>query len=104
MTEVRIATGFLERACGLMRKGADGGELLIVPCHDVHTFGLKRPIDVAFLDRRGIVVKAGRDVPPCSRMRCRTACAVVERWAREEGGWYEVGQQVGLSGLQRERG
>ena len=41
-----------------------GEGLLIVPCSSVHTFFMRFPIDVAFLDREGRVVKVFISVPP----------------------------------------
>jgi len=46
-----------ERRRGLMgREGLDGA-LVIERCRWIHTFGMKFPIDVAYLDDAGIVVK-----------------------------------------------
>jgi uncharacterized membrane protein (UPF0127 family) len=41
-----------------------GEGLLIVPCSSVHTFFMRFPIDVAFLDREGKVVRMFVSVPP----------------------------------------
>lgn len=38
--------------------------LLIAPCSAVHTFFMRFPIDVAFLDRTGTVLKTASAVPP----------------------------------------
>jgi uncharacterized membrane protein (UPF0127 family) len=49
-----------ERARGLLdRASLEAGEgLLISPCNSVHMFGMRFPIDVAFLSREGVVVRA----------------------------------------------
>lgn len=55
---VGVADSFWLRARGLLgrpRLEHDEG-LLIHPCRAVHTLGMRYPIDVAFLDERGIVV------------------------------------------------
>jgi uncharacterized membrane protein (UPF0127 family) len=56
--KVRTATTFLSRLAGLLGTAAiaEGGGLWIVPCRSVHTLGMRYPIDVAFLDARGVVV------------------------------------------------
>lgn len=36
----------------------------ITPCHAVYTVGIHRPVDIAFLDRAGRVVKILRNFPP----------------------------------------
>jgi hypothetical protein len=55
-----------ERRRGLLGRtelGADEG-IYIVPCEWVHTFGMKFPIDVAFLDRNGKVLSLQRNLRP----------------------------------------
>lgn len=51
--------GWLKRA-----SAADGEGLLIVPCASLHTFGMRFELDVAFLDRRGRVLKSVERVRP----------------------------------------
>lgn len=36
----------------------------ITPCHAVYTVGIYRPVDIAFLDREGRIVKVLRNFPP----------------------------------------
>ncbi|MBI5420116.1 MAG: DUF192 domain-containing protein [Deltaproteobacteria bacterium] len=52
------AETFFRRLRGLLfAPPLEGGEgLWIAPCGSVHTFGMRYPIDVLFLDRRGEVV------------------------------------------------
>ena len=44
------------RARGLMGRGDVEGALVLRPCRQVHTFGMRFPIDVAFCDRLGVVL------------------------------------------------
>ena len=78
---LEIADTFLSRAVGLLgRKTLPPGHgLLIRPCASIHTAFMRFPIDVAFLDRQGRVVKVIRNLPPW-RMASggRSACAVLE--------------------------
>ncbi len=64
--KVRTASGFLSRFVGLLGTAsiADGEGLWIVPCRSVHTLGMRYPIDVAFLDARGVVVGILGGLPP----------------------------------------
>jgi len=64
--KVRTAGTFLSRFVGLLGTAAigEGEGLWIVPCRSVHTLGMRYPIDVAFLDARGIVVGILTGLPP----------------------------------------
>jgi uncharacterized protein len=62
----RRCNSFLERARGLLfrpRLGASDA-LLIEPCSSVHMFGMTYAIDVAFVDRTGLVLKVVSRLPP----------------------------------------
>lgn len=74
----RIATRFTARARGLL-----GGPpleldeaLLIAPCSSIHTFGMRYPIDVVFLDRNARVVRVWPQVP-AGRIRFGWGAAAV---------------------------
>jgi uncharacterized membrane protein (UPF0127 family) len=56
---VAVARGLWSRFWGLMgrRRLPEGHGLLLAPCSSVHTFFMRFPIDVIFLDREGCVVK-----------------------------------------------
>jgi len=56
----------LARMKGLLgRDSLSSGEgLLIQPCMGVHTFGMKFPLDIVFLDREDRVVAVKRNMPP----------------------------------------
>ena len=64
--KVRTAGTFLSRLVGLLGTAAiaEGGGLWIAPCRSVHTLGMRYPIDVAFLDARGVVVGIQEGLPP----------------------------------------
>ncbi len=57
-TDLEIADTFKRRLVGLLnRTSLDGhSALLLVNCRSVHTFGMRFPIDIAFLDKYGIVL------------------------------------------------
>lgn len=52
--------------------------LLLPRCRSVHTFGMRFPLDVAFLDPEGRVVRLVRGVPPRRVAGCRLARHVLE--------------------------
>ena len=61
-----IAATFRTRLRGLLgRPGLGPGEgLLIRPTNSIHTFFMRFPIDVVFLDRSGVVVKLVANLRP----------------------------------------
>jgi uncharacterized membrane protein (UPF0127 family) len=68
---VILADWFWPRLRGLiLRPRIESGEgLLIVPSHGVHMFLMTYPIDVALIDRDGLVVGLYRELPPGGRTR-----------------------------------
>jgi uncharacterized membrane protein (UPF0127 family) len=65
-TGCRRALRFHRRLVGLLgRERLDPGEgLWIEPCSSVHTWFMRFPLDVLFLDREGVVVAVHPDLPP----------------------------------------
>ena len=61
-----IAETFAQRAVGLIgrRNLPPGTGMLITRCNCVHTFFMRFPIDVTFLDRHGKVIRLVRNVRP----------------------------------------
>ncbi len=63
---VEVADTARSRSRGLL--GSDGWEgrdgMLLEPCRNVHTFGMRYPIDVAFLDREGRVLRVVHGLRP----------------------------------------
>jgi uncharacterized protein len=61
-----LAATFFTRLRGLLdRKGLAPGEgLLIRPASSIHTFFMRFPIDVVFVDRGGVVVKLVSNLRP----------------------------------------
>jgi uncharacterized protein len=78
--EVPVASGLRVRLLGLAH--LDGGEagpgLLIPRCSSVHTFGMRFPLDLVFLDREGRPCSIKREVPPRRFASDRRARAVLE--------------------------
>ena len=91
---IRVAGDSKRRRKGLL--GAthmeEGDGLWIAPCEAVHTFGMKMPIDVVFLDRSYRVRKMVCDLTPSRIAVCFAAFSVLEMQA---GAIAETGVQVG---------
>jgi uncharacterized membrane protein (UPF0127 family) len=65
-TRVKIAQDFRSRSVGLLNRTSfseDEG-LLIKPCNSIHTFFMKFPIDVLFLDKYGKIVRTVEGLVP----------------------------------------
>ena len=101
ITGVRFALSAAQRARGLIAQRGFKGVLLLAPCRDVHTVGMKAPIDVAFVDQDGVVLEAHRAVGPFRRLKNRKASFVLERFSQGHGSWVAAGDRVVLSGICR---
>jgi uncharacterized protein len=75
-----VADTSAKRRVGLMKreKLVRGEGLWISPCESVHTFFMKFPIDLAYLDRRKRVRKVRHAVAPWRLSACLTAHSVLE--------------------------
>ena len=75
ISHLEIGSTFWKRLVGLQFRSQllPGRGLLLAPCNSIHTFFLRFPIDVTFLDDRGKVlrirssVRPWRIVPPVRR-------------------------------------
>lgn len=96
---VRLAATRRARLKGLLGQHGRQGEgkncevLMLAPCRDIHTFGMRQPIDIAFVNADGVVVSVQRGLIPGSRLRSRKAAVVLERLACSDP-WYEPGQRL----------
>jgi uncharacterized membrane protein (UPF0127 family) len=57
LASTEIADTRRSRRRGLLGRESMEGALVIAPCRWIHTVGMKFPIDVAYLDEDGVVVK-----------------------------------------------
>ncbi len=60
LASAEVASGWRDRRRGLLRRDSLEGALVLRPCRWVHTIGMRFPLDVAYVDRDGNVVKAVR--------------------------------------------
>jgi uncharacterized membrane protein (UPF0127 family) len=84
----------LERARGLLgrRLDPDAG-MLLEPCASVHTFGMRFPLDLVYLDRNWMVVKLVTQVVPWRLSFCLQARFTLELCA---GHVDQVGLKCGM--------
>jgi uncharacterized membrane protein (UPF0127 family) len=77
---VEIADHGSKRRKGLLghEKLAAGEGLWIIPCEAIHTFGMRFPIDLVYLDRSKRVRKVSKAVPPWRMSACFSAYSVLE--------------------------
>jgi hypothetical protein len=77
--DVRVARSPLARLLGLAGlRAAPQAALLLPRTRSVHTFGMRFPLDLVWLDAAGRIVRIDRAVRPRRVRTCRAAHAVIE--------------------------
>ena len=99
LASAEVARGFRARTVGLLGRDRESvtGALVFRPCRQVHTLGMRFPIDVAFCDRDGVVLRT-RTVAPWRVTRAvwrsgfvvEAAAGAFERWKLRPGDKVEV--------------
>ena len=79
-TCLEVADSAPKRSKGLLgRVGLAPGEgLWIVPCESVHTFFMRFPIDLVYLDRKNMIKKVRNEVGAWRMSACLSAHSVLE--------------------------
>jgi hypothetical protein len=79
-TRLEVAASAPKRSKGLLgRDGLAPGEgLWIIPCESVHTFFMRFPIDLVYLDRKNKIKKVRSAVVPWRMSACLSAHSVLE--------------------------
>lgn len=90
-----IAASLSERMRGMLFRKPDEITRLLVPCHDIHTFGMHYPLDVAFISKDGDVLEVHRSVSARHRIKRKGASMVAERFSRK-GDWLKTGDKIRL--------
>ena len=77
---VEVADTSEKRRVGLLKHARlePGSGLWIVPCESVHTFFMKFPIDLVYLDKKRKVRKVRHAVPAWRLSACLTAHSILE--------------------------
>lgn len=91
----QISSTMSERMRGLLFREPDEVTRLLVPCHDVHTFGMKHPLDIAFISKDGSVLEVHRRVDGGRRIKRKGASMVAERFS-QDGEWLKAGDSIKL--------
>ncbi len=91
---ISIASGLAERMKGLIGQSEKGGVVMLSPCCDIHTFGMRADLDVAFVSKSGVILESRRSVKPRTRIRCRGARAVLERFSDRRRPWFMNGDTL----------
>jgi uncharacterized membrane protein (UPF0127 family) len=78
--QIEVASSGARRSKGLLGRNelAPGEGLWIIPCESVHTFFMRFPIDLVYIDRKQRVKKVSRRVPPWCLSACLSAHSVIE--------------------------
>ncbi|MEG6612971.1 DUF192 domain-containing protein [Pseudoclostridium thermosuccinogenes] len=65
-TEISIADTFMRRFLGLMGKKEipPGKGLIITPCNSIHTFFMRMPLDIIFIDKSNIALHVIENLQP----------------------------------------
>ncbi|MEV6618867.1 DUF192 domain-containing protein [Streptomyces sp. NPDC051051] len=101
---LEIAASYRARTRGLLGRDAVEGALLLSPAGSVHTFGMRMPIDVAYLDRHLTVLSVRTMRPgrlglprPRSRHVLEAEAGVMAGWGVRVGARIEVEADSGPS-------
>ncbi|MFJ9884814.1 DUF192 domain-containing protein [Streptomyces sp. NPDC091287] len=102
---LRIAASYRARTKGLLGRDGIEGAMMLTPCGSVHTFRMRFPIDVAYLDRK-FTVLAVRTMRPgrlgLPRLRARhvveAEAGAMERWGVRPGVRVELRATAPASG------
>ncbi len=87
-TETCIERGRGLLGCSLLEEGHG---MLISPCNSIHTFFMKIPLDIIYLDRSCRIVAMRENMQPYRFSMCRRASSVLELMAG----------QIHISGLRK---
>ncbi len=97
LASAEVAADRSARRRGLLGRDGVEGALVLEPCRWVHTVGMRFPIDVAFLDADGVVVKTTRmgrhrvGLPArASRTVIEAEAGAFDRWGLRVGDVVEV--------------
>ena len=97
LAAVEVAGSAKERRRGLLGRDAFEGAFVLRPCRSVHTLRMRFPIDVAFCDAEGLVVRTVTLAPWRGSPWVRRAAFVIEAEAGAFDRWrLRVGDRVEL--------
>ena len=99
LATLQVAESSRARARGLLGRDGFDGALLLQPAKSVHTFGMRFPIDVAFVDKDLVVLRTVTMARWRLGMPVWKAHCVIEAQAGTFGHWnLQVGDQLEVKG------
>lgn len=97
LASAEVARTHRQKGRGLLGRDGLEGAFVIPNCRWVHSLGMRFPIDVAYLDRDGVVLKIGRlsrhrISPPVRHARTvvEASAGALERWGVHVGDKVEL--------------
>lgn len=97
--KLEFASSVAGRLRGMLFRDPDDVTRILVPCRDVHTFGMQHPLDIAFISKDGDVLEVHREVSCRHRLKNARAAMVAERFSKE-GAWLKAGDVIRLGVLE----
>ena len=99
LATAEVAPDARARRRGLLGRDSFSGALVLRPCRHVHTFKMRFPIDVAFCDVHGRVLRTSTLAPWRLSPIVRSSAFVIEASAGSFERWQlQAGDQVELRG------
>jgi len=97
LASAEVVSGRRDRRRGLLGRDGQDGAMVLSPCRWIHSVGMHFPLDVAYLDADGVVLKTMRMVPNRVALPVVKAKTVVEAQAGAFARWgLHVGDVVEL--------
>ena len=97
LATAEVARDARARRRGLLGRDSFEGALVLRPCRHVHTFGMRFPIDVAFCDVSGVVLRTSCLAPwrvsalvPRAAFAIEARAGAFERWQLRPGDRIEL--------------
>jgi len=87
LASAEVADSKKSRSKGLLGRDGLDGAMVLQPCRWVHTLGMRFPLDVAFLDSDGMVVRIARMRRHRMGLPVARARMVIEAEAGAFGRW-----------------
>lgn len=103
---VQVADTVRGRITGLLGTDTPDPDLAVhfVPCNGIHTYGMRYPVDVVFLDRGGTVLRVDRNLAPNRLTGLIPAAASALEFAGGALGGLEEGDRIVVEGDAPHRG
>ena len=84
---------FFKKLRGMLARRIDARTYVLCGCSSIHTCGMIKPIDVAFVSVEGEVLEVKRKVKPFAFLKNTKAYFVIERFSSDEE-WFCAGEVI----------